>query len=244
MEDPAGATSVTKADSGLVTSPSALVPYGGFVSRGLHSGREVDHWQEVEAGKSISRLPSPRSSMAGEARKDRNRQRCHSHQHLQNKPPGAGDLDAVIIADVPEGPPGEFGAGGPVKEREVACGPGLGHCGYRSPPPDQAYGPAAMSVHGMQTRNKTGSSKEPISFCAQAPPAFRVRRIKSAYRPGNRSPRHGHCSPSARDRNVAIWARVSGASGQNWPPPQPPVTPAFARASTYWKKGCVVGTSE
>ncbi len=53
----------------------------------------------------------------------------------------------------------------------------------------------------------------------------------------------GHWSPSALARNVAIWPRVSGASGQNFPEPQPPVTPDFARASTNGKKGWLVGTS-
>src|SRR5262249_38161974 len=54
---------------------------------------------------------------------------------------------------------------------------------------------------------------------------------------------HGHSSPSAFERNVAICPRVRGASGQKFPLPQPPVTPVEASASTNWKNGGGVGTS-
>ena len=71
----------------------------------------------------------------------------------------------------------------------------------------------------------------------------------SRERPGARNPRrqrpqrcrglpHGaKCSPSPSDRNAAIWPRVSGASGQKLPPPQPLVIPERTRASMKRKKG-------
>ena len=49
--------------------------------------------------------------------------------------------------------------------------------------------------------------------------------------------------PSACARKTAICARVSDASGQKLPLPQPAVTPLSFSASTNLKNGLAVGTS-
>ena len=45
-------------------------------------------------------------------------------------------------------------------------------------------------------------------------------------------------------RNTAICARLVGAVGQYWPPPQPPVIPLLANSSTHGAYQTVQGTSE
>ena len=54
--------------------------------------------------------------------------------------------------------------------------------------------------------------------------------------PQNAGP-SGQCSPSAFERNTANWRRVSAASGQYLPPPQPAVIPEAASASMNWNEG-------
>ena len=42
----------------------------------------------------------------------------------------------------------------------------------------------------------------------------------------------GAAGPATRHKKVAIWARVQGALGENFPPPVPPVTPSSTAHST------------